>query len=165
MNPKLTPIATIGDIVILGGYGRRLFRVDGYTHEFMYDEDGPNEDIWYDVACVITGEYTIGAHDDIKLACKEDHATPFIANYEHPLTPSLLSGIETISFTMSASDTPAVVTPKAKPKKRHEKQAIVDDLLDEYRDLLMQTELFGETDSNYSEMIAEVEAKLQEATK
>ncbi|SER88465.1 hypothetical protein [Psychrobacillus sp. OK032] len=160
MNPKLKPIANIGDIVTINGYGRRLFRVDAYTHEFMVDEDGTEEDIWYDVSCVNTGEYTIGAHDEVKFVCGATHAEVFIANYDHPVTPSLLSGL---SFTVNvdSAENVAPVTPKPKPKSRQQKQAQVDELLDELNDLTLLNEFFGGKDEEYTERIAEVSEKLK----
>lgn len=158
MNPKLKPVATIGDIVTIEGYARRLFRVDGYTHEFMYDEDGANEDLWYDVSCVITGDYTIGAHDEVKLVCKAEYSDQFIAEYQHPEMTPLNSGLE-IVFTME-TEAPAEVAPP-KPKIRTKVQTQIDELLDELNDKRSLIATIGDADGEYARQISEVQTKLR----
>lgn len=156
MNPKLKPAATIGDIVTIDGYGRRLFRVDGYTHEFMYDEDGANEDIWYDVSCVITGDYTIGAHDEVKFVCEAKYAETYIAAYDHPALEPLNGGL-----TMNFIDVPAPIPPP-KPRIRTKVQTQIDALLDEMNDTRSLIETIGDADGEYARKISEIQTKLRE---
>ena len=158
MNPKLEPAAQIGDIVLLDGYGRRLFRVDAYTHEISYDEDGPSEDIWYDVSCVITGEYTVGSHDDIRCVCKAQASEKFIANYQHPEVKPLHGGLE-IVFTMDYAD---AVAPKPKPALvKTSKQSEIDGFLDEINDIRSLIATIGDADGEYQRKLDEAKAKLR----
>ena len=156
MNPKLEPAAQIGDLVLLDGYGRRLFRVDAYMHEISYDEDGYNEDIWYDVSCVITGEYTVGSHDDIRCVCKAQASEKFIANYQHPEVKPLNGGLE-IVFTMDSFEDYAPKPALAKASKQSE----IDGFLDEINDIRSLIATIGDADGEYQRKLDEAKAKLR----
>lgn len=156
MNPKLKPAAQIGDLVTLDGYGRRLFRLDAYTHEISYDEDGPSEDIWYDVSCVITGEYTVGSHDDIKCVCKAQASEKFIANYQHPAIKPLNGGLE-IVFTMEEVGMAMELMSPTKTSKQSE----IDGFLDEINDIRSLIATIGDADGEYQRKLDEAKAKLR----
>ena len=158
MNPNLKPAAQIGDLVTLDGYGRRLFRLDAYTHEISYDEDGPSEDIWYDVSCVITGEYTVGSHDDIVLVCKAQASEKFLDNYQHPAIKPLHGGLE-IVFTADYFEDYA---PKPKPALvKAPIQSEIDGFLDEINDIRSLIATIGDADGEYQRNLDEAKAKLR----
>lgn len=130
MNPKLTPIAGIGDLITLIGYGQRVFRVDSYTHEFIYEIDATTEDIYYDCTCVSSSEYMIGAQDDVTVVCDETQADAFLRNYEHPK----FNEIKPFDFGNIFAEVKIVIKPVAKTKVPT-KQARIDALLDERLDV------------------------------
>ncbi len=127
MNPKLTPIARIGDLITLQGYGKRVFRVDSYTHEFIYEIDATTEDIYYDCTCVSTSEYTIGAQDDVTVVCNEAQADAFLKTYKHPKFNARMPNVLENIF----AEVKTVTKPVAKTKAVPTKQARIDALLDE----------------------------------
>ncbi|MCG7345360.1 hypothetical protein MHZ92_14570 [Sporosarcina sp. ACRSL] len=134
----LEPIAQIDDLVTIEGYGDRVFRVDGFTHEVVYGRDYAEEDIFYDCHCVITAEYMIGGQDDIEVVCKAPNAEAYLRNYEMPAFTTLIFGQSIYTegdddmFGMNpfSQYNKAPVKPVVKPKEPTKQQKI-DALLDE----------------------------------
>lgn len=135
IQPKMTPVAQLGDLVNIAGYANRLFRVDSYTHEFTFEHGIESEDIYYDCSCVTAGEYTLAAQEDITVLCEEAKAAEFLKTYKHPEIDVKASDIyEGLFANMNweAEDmekTNAKVT-KSKEKTKQERiDAYLDDLI------------------------------------
>lgn len=61
----IQPIANINDIVTLGKYGERRFKVISMTHEFHIDAEIEIEEIYYDIMCLKSYETIVADQDSI----------------------------------------------------------------------------------------------------
>src|SRR5690625_126580 len=61
----MKPIANVGDLVSVRGHGMRVFKVTAFSHEFHVDAENVSEEIYYDLMCVTTFEYTLADQFDI----------------------------------------------------------------------------------------------------
>jgi len=139
-SDNLKPIANIGDIVRVEGYGLRTFEVVAYSYERYIDAENDVDDIWYDVACTQTTDLILAGQEDITVLIRKG-ASPI-----GQLTP-------TIEEEPPEDDSPTI-----------------DDLLEELSDTLALIERFGEhedderRDRKYSLRACEIKAKLKELT-
>lgn len=67
-----------GDLCVIEGYGNRVWEVIGYTFEKSYMEGDFYEEIIYNLACVMTSEWTIGIQEDVQLVCRAKYAIHYI---------------------------------------------------------------------------------------
>lgn len=166
MNPKMTPIANIGDLVTLAGYANRLFRIDSYTHEFTFERGIEMEEIYYDCTCVTGGEYNLGAQEDITVVCRDGQTEAFLQTYEHPIIDNVASEIFDNMFGNIFGEGTAVVKPiksKVTPKKQTKQQRI-DELLDEMINVNTAVSVIGDSDGGYRERIDEITKELTAIT-
>lgn len=172
INPKMTPVARLGDLVNIAGYANRLFRVDSYTHEFTFERGIEAEDIYYDCSCVSAGEYTLGAQEDITVVCREGKTAEFLKTYKHPeidvaatqLYEKLFGNIfegEAEEMTINPIKT------TVKKAKEPTKQELIDGYLDELINVNNAIELIGDGGdlAYYGARIAGILAGLAEVTK
>lgn len=152
INPKMTPVARIGDLVNINGYANRLFRVDTYTHEFTFERGIESEDIYFDCTCVTAGEYTLGAQEDVTVVCREGQTEEFLKTYEHPeidvIATELYENLFGNIFEEAEDMTKQVITVKA--PKELTKQEKIDGYLDELINVNNAIELIGDEGGEYA---------------
>lgn len=61
----INPVAGVGDIVRIEGYGIRTFEVFSYSYEYYVDKENEYDDLWYDLTCTKTFEYFTAGQEDI----------------------------------------------------------------------------------------------------
>jgi len=166
MNPKMTPIAQLSDLVTINGYANRLFRVDSYTHEFTFERGIESEDIYYDCTCVTAGEYTLGAQEDLTVVCREGQTEAFLKTYEHPEIDVIASNIYDEMFTNMTWEVRDVVNPiKAViAPKGPTKQERIDALLDDMNNVNTAMALIGDEGGDYGRRVDEIKAELEAMT-
>src|SRR5690554_2015861 len=167
MNPKMTPIAQLGDLVTINGYANRLFRVDSYTHEFTFERGIESEDIYYDCTCVTAGEYTLGAQEDLTVVCREGQTEEFLKTYEHPEIDVVASDLfENMFGNIFGGEADTVIQPYKpintiiKKPKEPTKQERIDALLDDMNNVNNAIELIGDEGGGYAERLGEIKAEL-----
>lgn len=74
----MQPKATVGDLVAVAGYNKRVFRVDAYDMNLRFESGNVAEEITYEVVCVDTGEYDLAWHENITLLTKADSADEYL---------------------------------------------------------------------------------------
>lgn len=129
MNPKLTPAANIGDVITVIGYADRLFKVDAYSHEFIYESDAEYEEIYYDCTCVTNSEPIIAAQEDIYVMAQSKDATEYLKEYKHPQIADI-SPFNLFVEIFKEVEEPTKLTPFRKGIIK-DKQQRIDELLDE----------------------------------
>lgn len=152
INPKMTPVANIGDLVNINGYANRLFRVDSYTHEFTFERGIESEDIYYDCTCVSAGEYNLGAQEDITVVCRADDTAEFLKTYEHPEVDVIALDIFEnmfVNMTWGAEDVIQPIKATVAKTKEPTKQELIDGYLDELINVNNAIELIGDEDGYY----------------
>ena len=84
-HEPIRPIANIGDLVSVKGYGIRTFQVDAFSHEFHYDAENVSEEIYYDVTCTTTLEYLLADQSAIAVVSRAAGAPQYLqANVKRP---------------------------------------------------------------------------------
>lgn len=146
INPKMTPVANIGDLVNIAGYANRLFRVDSYTHEFTFERGIEAEDIYYDCSCVSAGEYTLGAQEDITVVCREGQSAEFLKTYKHPEIDVIATHLyeELFGNIFEGEAEEMTIKPTTKTAKEPTKQERIDGYLDELINVNNAIELIGD---------------------
>ena len=158
MNPRMKPIAAIGDLVTISGYGARLFRVDSYTHEFLYERGAEYEDIYYDCTCATTAEYELGAQEDITVICKESEADALLAMYDHPeIDEEKTDDLNKLFVEVR------IVTKPVEKTKEPTKQERIDALLDERNDVGSTDDfvIVADAEAYKQRRIDEIDAKIK----
>jgi len=164
MNPKLKPIAQLGDLVTIIGYANRLYRIDSYTYEFTFERGLETEEIYYDCSCVTSAEYTLAAQEDITVACTDAHSEIFLETYEHPKVDVVAMDIFENLFANMNWEAEEMTKPQAvsKPKEKTEQQRI-DALLDERNDVGILDGIITTQDAEYKQhRLAEIDAQIKE---
>lgn len=163
LNPKLSPIAQLGDLITITGYATRLFRIDSYTHEFTYERGLETEEIYYDCSCVTSAEYTLAAQEDITVACAEVYSEIYLETYEHPIIDVVASDIFANLFANMNWEAEVMTKPVKAVNKTKEptKQERIDALLDEMNNVNNAIELIGDSDGEYGRRIDEIKAELE----
>lgn len=168
INPKMTPLAQLGDLVTINGYANRLFRVDSYTHEFTFERGIESEDIYYDCTCVTAGEYTLGAQEDLTVVCREGQTEEFLKTYEHPeidvIASEMFDGMFGNIFGEAEQMTKPVNTVTTKKTKEPTRQELIDVLLDDMNNVYNAIELVGDDGGDYGRRIDEIKAELSAVT-
>lgn len=168
MNPKMTPLAQLGDLATIDGYANRLFRVDSYTHEFTFERGIESEDIYYDCTCVTAGEYTLGAQEDLTVVCREGQTEEFLKTYEHPeidvIAVEMFDGMFGNIFGEAEQMTSPFKTVYQKKTKEPTKQERIDALLDDMNNVYNAIELVGDEGGDYGRRIGEIKAELEVLT-
>lgn len=169
MNSRMTPKAHINDLVTIDGYANRIFRVNSYTHEFMFELGAEYEDIYYDCTCVTSDEYMLGSQHDVTVVCKADKATQFLSTFKHPVIEGIdiAECYESQMRQSEVNDMKQPIKPiKAETSKKDEptREELVDVLLDEMNNVNNAIELIGDEDGHYAERLAEIKAELKEVT-
>lgn len=163
INPKMTPVAQLGDLVTINGYATRLFRVDSYTHEFTFEQGVEMEDIYYDCTCVTAGEYTLGAQEDLTVMCRKDQTEAFLKTYEHPeidvVAMDIFEGLFA-NMTWEAEDVVKPIKAVTKKAKEPTKQERIDALLDDMNNVNNAIELISDEDGGYADRLGEIKAEL-----
>ena len=158
MKHAITPIASFGDIVTVVGFGDHLFAVDRYTIEYHYEPDVELCEVIYDLTCVYGDSgYIIGEQADITVVCTADKSEAYLRDYATQ-EPTYKADWLTVTVQI---DKPKPPTDR---RKQAQKQALVDELLDELNDLLTLNAFFGGKDFEYAERIARVTGKLKEVS-
>lgn len=168
INPKMTPVANIGDLVNISGYANRLFRVDSYTHEFTFERGIESEDIYYDCTCVSAGEYNLGAQEDITVVCREGQSAEFLKTYKHPEVDVIASDIFEglfLNMTWGAEDVIKPIKATVTKTKEPTKQELIDGYLDDLINVSNAIELIGDEDGYYDAKKAGILAGLEAMTK
>jgi len=165
INPKMTPIAQLGDLVNIAGYANRLFRVDSYTHEFTFERGIEAEEIYYDCSCVTAGEYTLGAQEDVTVVCREGQTEEFLKTYQHPEVDEIATRLyDEVFGNIFGGEAETVMQPiktiVTKKAKEPTKQERIDALLDDMNNVNTAIELIGDEDGGYAKRLGEIKAEL-----
>lgn len=174
------PIAKLGDIVQIRGYGERKFEI--FTLSYSMDMDAVDlfEDIYYDVAALDVPEYLLACQEDI-IVVETPNEVDYDTLEEHSVqnnieTYSYLSSIGLQGYEMVTGDTDEVdddnteegeIVPKQRKEDEKESDK-VDELLTELSDYYTLVGLVGEDyedgDGYYKRKIDDVKAELAELT-
>lgn len=101
-HEPLRPIANIGDLITVKGYGIRTFQVDAFTHEFHYDAETQLEEIYYDVTCVQSFEQLVADQEDIAIVSRAANAPKYLnANIKRPATTAHNPSVDDLLFDLS----------------------------------------------------------------
>lgn len=158
---ELTPVARVDDIITIEGYGDRLFRVTGYTHEFTYNKHESYEEIWYDCYCVITAEFMMAEQDDVMSVVLAHESKAIIDDYLERQADLILSNVFTdYGDWKDAEITKEAYEPMTKKPKEKTRNQRIDELLDEMNNVRETRVILGE--DHYAERMDEINVQLAE---
>lgn len=138
IHEPMQPRANIDDIVKIGKYGERRFKVVSFTYEFHRDKEVEIEEIYYEIMCLKSFETITADEESITIV-------------KRAINPSGL-----ISPTIR------------RPRETVNNLPEIDDLLDELSVALYLQEMFGDhmdderRDYKYALAVCELKAKLRE---
>lgn len=96
------PNAGIGDLVKVGGYGDKLFRVDSVNYELYRDAEVEHDGIYYEVTDVRNLEHLLADDEDITVVSRSEHAKSYLRkNIEKPKPRAPLPTIDELLFDLS----------------------------------------------------------------
>lgn len=67
-----------GDLCVLDGYGSRVWEVVGFTFEKSSMGGRVNEEIIYNLSCIMSTEWNIGVQSETELVCKAAYAYQYV---------------------------------------------------------------------------------------
>lgn len=162
------PIAKLGDIVNVRGYGHRRFEVFSVNYEAAMDAVESFEEIFYDVVSVDLADFMIAWQEDVTVV-----ETPNEIDYEKLEGHSAQSYYDIISsFTIDYNGLMGGNKPKEQITKKEEvgvpknrsKSDKIDVLLDELYDYQTTINIVGddheEGDGYYRDKVDEIKAEL-----
>lgn len=166
------PIAKLGDIVNVRGYGHRRFEVFSVNYEAAMDAVESFEEVFYDVVSVDLADFMIAWQEDVTVV-----ETPNEIDYEKLEGHSAQSYYDIISsFTIDYNGLMGGNKPKEQITKKEEvdvpknrsKSDKIDVLLDELHRFQTLIEMMGEDDEDedtyYRDRVDEIKAELAAMT-
>lgn len=167
---KMRPKAEIGDLVTVGGYGTRVWKVDAYDMNLRFESGIVAEEITYEVVCVDTGEYDLAWHEDVTLFIKADNADAYLrdrpASHKHGNLDKFIAEIKidlSAAEVSQGSSEKAHVTEKGlfKAAKELARTNAINLLLDERNKITERMEEKGANSGKYAKRVADIDAKLK----
>ncbi len=172
-----------GDLVQVDGYGANIYRIEAYGVDLYFTND-TTIDIYYDLDGLSSGPIE-ACYEDIKLVAKAAEADAYLkenppAAPEHPLMyidPDFAKELYDVMFPPNAAlikngganemkndkkNEKVEALKPARPKTPNERMAAMDLLLDEYNDIDLLIELYGDKDGEYAARKKEIEKELNE---
>lgn len=137
----------MGDLVLVAGYGKEIFKVVGIRTEVWRYKEGAWEDIIYELSRLSDGEWLEAGEDELILIADSENAETFlqeyILKYRIKKEPTSLEMHE-IMDTFRNSE-------KEQLRLKKERKEIIDGLLDVYNDYKILYELFS--DQKYKDVM------------
>lgn len=155
-----------GDLVMVGGYGARIFQVDAYSKMYYYSPEIEYDDLTYELTAVDNGEFLIADEEDMALVADAGQADEYLrANPSAEVR--YLYGVdyaERVSV-MKAKEPPKPTAKELssqeaerRKQERKEKAAQIDNLLDMRR-------WYAASDAlDAGERIAEIDGELRKVS-
>lgn len=163
------PIARLGDIIQIKGYGSRKFEVFSVFYSLEVDAVEEFEEIFYDVSEINGEELLMAWQEDIVVL-----ETPHEVDYERleELSSKMFEDVlETFDITMGFKSTKVDKVEKedADVPRNRSKADKIDTLLDELNRFRTLIKLLGEDegdeDTYYRDKVDEIKAELAELTR
>lgn len=96
------PNAGIGDLVLVDGYGSRIYRVDAINYEHYIDEDFEHSGFYYDVTRVMTEEAMVADSADVSVISPSDNAEKYLRmNFAKPGTADEPATVDDLLLELS----------------------------------------------------------------
>lgn len=161
------PIAKLGDIINVRGYGHRRFEVFAVNYEASMDAVESFEEVYYDVVSVDLADFIIARQEDVIVV-----ETPNEIDYDKLEDYSAQGYYDIIpSFTIDISEYVDVGKPKESTNKEEvdvprnrSKTDKIDALLDDLNRFKTLIEMMGEDDEDedtyYRDRVDEINAEL-----
>ena len=72
------PNAGIGDLILIDGYGNRVFRIDAINYEYYRDEEVEHDGFFYEATDVRTLEMMLADDSDVSVISPSESADKYI---------------------------------------------------------------------------------------
>lgn len=151
-----------GDLVFVDGYGNTPFYVDGWQDITIHEPGMIYHEKIYDVTNAHTGEYAVAYAEDLTKICDADQAEEYLRK-----TTGVNKGVGAVLFSFYFPDDdddriPNYLRKLAETPPEKPKQQRIDELLDEYNDIMRIIDEFGDDDENdYKAKLNEIERKIK----
>lgn len=158
---RMSPVAKLGDIITIEGYGDLLFRVFNVSYSVEENAIDKFEDVYYDVVSLRDGEFVLADHYDATIVDSPavadlDQLIEHFYDSEQALQDTLTSLGMNESNIKHLSDKYDIVKEDVDMSESN----AIDKILDEINDWKELIEIVGE-DKNYREHIARLENEMK----
>lgn len=146
---NITPICTVGDLVMINGFGNRVWKVSSFTQKASLKSGESESSVVYVLSCVVSNEHATAEHNNIMLVCKASFANTYLDRLDKSGRPPTRITEGTI-----------VKTNRSPSPIKHSDTKRLDEILDQMSMIFSTRDLLGELSDKMEDSLYVCEEEL-----